>query len=74
MKQLMRERQQMASRPFASVAMVLEVGGDQEELQQCDAVGALVKLAAHCLKNRPSSSHHFLLSFSLFPPVVTSDC
>ncbi|XP_029376547.1 attractin-like protein 1 [Echeneis naucrates] len=30
----MRERQQMASRPFASVAVVLEVGGDQEELLQ----------------------------------------
>ncbi|XP_038159063.1 attractin-like protein 1 isoform X1 [Cyprinodon tularosa] len=33
-EQLMRERQQMASRPFASVAVALEVGGDQEELQQ----------------------------------------
>uniref|UniRef100_A0A7N9AWV3 Attractin-like 1a n=1 Tax=Mastacembelus armatus TaxID=205130 RepID=A0A7N9AWV3_9TELE len=33
-EQLMRERQQMASRPFASVAVVLEVGGDQEELLQ----------------------------------------
>lgn len=30
----MRERQQMASRPFASVAVALEVGGDQEELLQ----------------------------------------
>lgn len=30
----MRERQQMASRPFASVDVVLEVGGDQEELVQ----------------------------------------
>uniref|UniRef100_A0AAQ5XJI3 Attractin-like 1a n=1 Tax=Amphiprion ocellaris TaxID=80972 RepID=A0AAQ5XJI3_AMPOC len=33
-EQLMRERQQMASRPFASVAVALEVGGDQEELLQ----------------------------------------
>uniref|UniRef100_A0A8D3E264 Attractin-like 1a n=1 Tax=Scophthalmus maximus TaxID=52904 RepID=A0A8D3E264_SCOMX len=33
-EQLMRERQQMASRPFASVAVVLEVGGDREELLQ----------------------------------------
>ncbi|XP_035981975.1 attractin-like protein 1 [Fundulus heteroclitus] len=33
-EQLIRERQQMASRPFASVAVALEVGGDQEELQQ----------------------------------------
>uniref|UniRef100_A0A7N6BX10 Attractin-like 1a n=1 Tax=Anabas testudineus TaxID=64144 RepID=A0A7N6BX10_ANATE len=33
-EQLMRERQQMASRPFASVDVVLEVGGDQEELVQ----------------------------------------
>lgn len=30
----MRERQQMASRPFASVAVELEVGGNQEELLQ----------------------------------------
>lgn len=30
----MRERQQMASRPFASVAVALEAGGDQEELLQ----------------------------------------
>uniref|UniRef100_A0A8C7Z303 Attractin-like 1a n=1 Tax=Oryzias sinensis TaxID=183150 RepID=A0A8C7Z303_9TELE len=30
-EQLMRERQQMASRPFASVAVELEVGGNQEE-------------------------------------------
>lgn len=30
----MRERQQMASRPFASVAVALELGGDQEELLQ----------------------------------------
>uniref|UniRef100_M3ZEU0 Attractin like 1 n=1 Tax=Xiphophorus maculatus TaxID=8083 RepID=M3ZEU0_XIPMA len=29
-----RERQQMASRPFTSVAVALEVGGNQEELQQ----------------------------------------
>lgn len=34
LQQLMRERQQMASRPFGSVAVVLEVGGDQEELLQ----------------------------------------
>uniref|UniRef100_A0A8C4ZJK4 Attractin-like 1a n=1 Tax=Gadus morhua TaxID=8049 RepID=A0A8C4ZJK4_GADMO len=33
-EQLMRERQQMASRPFASVSMLIEVGGDQEELLQ----------------------------------------
>ncbi|KAF3841717.1 hypothetical protein F7725_023668, partial [Dissostichus mawsoni] len=33
-KQLMRERQQMASRPFSSVAVALEVGGDREELLQ----------------------------------------
>uniref|UniRef100_A0A3B3DQB2 Attractin-like 1a n=1 Tax=Oryzias melastigma TaxID=30732 RepID=A0A3B3DQB2_ORYME len=33
-EQLMRERQQMASRPFASVAVELEVGGNQEELLQ----------------------------------------
>uniref|UniRef100_A0A3P9DQ12 Attractin-like 1a n=1 Tax=Maylandia zebra TaxID=106582 RepID=A0A3P9DQ12_9CICH len=31
-EQLMRERQQMASRPFASVTVALEVGDDQEEL------------------------------------------
>ncbi|XP_056290986.1 attractin-like protein 1 isoform X2 [Pseudoliparis swirei] len=31
---LMRERQQMASRPFASVNVALEAGGDQEELLQ----------------------------------------
>uniref|UniRef100_A0A3B5BCR4 Attractin-like protein 1 n=1 Tax=Stegastes partitus TaxID=144197 RepID=A0A3B5BCR4_9TELE len=37
-EQLMRERQQMASRPFASVAVALEVGGDQEELLQVRAV------------------------------------
>ncbi|KAK9541250.1 hypothetical protein VZT92_001309 [Zoarces viviparus] len=30
----MRERQQMASRPFASLNVALEVGGDQEELLQ----------------------------------------
>lgn len=30
----MRERQQMASRPFASVAVALDVGGDQEERLQ----------------------------------------
>lgn len=30
----MRERQQMASRPFASVAVALDVGGDREELLQ----------------------------------------
>uniref|UniRef100_A0A3B4FYQ4 Attractin-like protein 1 n=1 Tax=Pundamilia nyererei TaxID=303518 RepID=A0A3B4FYQ4_9CICH len=33
-EQLMRERQQMASRPFASVTVALEVGDDQEELLQ----------------------------------------
>uniref|UniRef100_A0A672H204 Attractin like 1 n=1 Tax=Salarias fasciatus TaxID=181472 RepID=A0A672H204_SALFA len=33
-EQLMRERQQMASRPFASVAVALEAGDDQEELLQ----------------------------------------
>uniref|UniRef100_A0AAQ4Q4F3 Attractin like 1 n=1 Tax=Gasterosteus aculeatus aculeatus TaxID=481459 RepID=A0AAQ4Q4F3_GASAC len=33
-EQLMRERQQMASRPFASVNVALEAGGDQEELSQ----------------------------------------
>ncbi|XP_072523042.1 attractin-like protein 1 [Salminus brasiliensis] len=33
-EQLMRERQQMASRPFASVAMALDVGGDQVDLLQ----------------------------------------
>uniref|UniRef100_A0A3Q4H2V4 Attractin-like 1a n=1 Tax=Neolamprologus brichardi TaxID=32507 RepID=A0A3Q4H2V4_NEOBR len=32
--QLMRERQQMASRPFASVTVALEAGDDQEELLQ----------------------------------------
>lgn len=30
----MRERQQMASRPFASVAVTLDVGGTQIELLQ----------------------------------------
>lgn len=30
----MRERQQMASRPFASVAVALDVACDQEELLQ----------------------------------------
>lgn len=34
LQQLMRERQQMASRPFASVAVELEAAGDEEELQQ----------------------------------------
>lgn len=34
LQQLMRERQQMASRPFASVAVALELGADQEELLQ----------------------------------------
>ncbi|XP_054653983.1 attractin-like protein 1 isoform X3 [Dunckerocampus dactyliophorus] len=33
-EQLMRERQQMASRPFAAVTVALEVGGDQEEWLQ----------------------------------------
>ncbi|KAM6956454.1 attractin-like protein 1 [Aplochiton taeniatus] len=33
-EQLMRERQQMASRPFASVNVALEVGGDQDDLLQ----------------------------------------
>uniref|UniRef100_A0A672MCW2 Attractin like 1 n=1 Tax=Sinocyclocheilus grahami TaxID=75366 RepID=A0A672MCW2_SINGR len=33
-EQLMRERQQMASRPFASVAVTLDVGGTQIELLQ----------------------------------------
>uniref|UniRef100_A0A8B9L738 Attractin-like 1b n=1 Tax=Astyanax mexicanus TaxID=7994 RepID=A0A8B9L738_ASTMX len=33
-EQLMRERQQMASRPFASVAMALDVGGGQVDLLQ----------------------------------------
>ncbi|XP_034040368.1 attractin-like protein 1 isoform X2 [Thalassophryne amazonica] len=33
-EQLMRERQQMASRPFASVTVALEAGSDQEELLQ----------------------------------------
>uniref|UniRef100_A0A674N8Z9 Attractin like 1 n=1 Tax=Takifugu rubripes TaxID=31033 RepID=A0A674N8Z9_TAKRU len=32
--QLMRERQQMASRPFASVAVALDAGSDREELLQ----------------------------------------
>lgn len=34
LQQLMRERQQMASRPFASVAVALDVGSDREELLQ----------------------------------------
>ncbi|XP_062285983.1 attractin-like protein 1 [Scomber scombrus] len=42
-EQLMRERQQMASRPFASVAVALEVGGDQEELLQGRKEGAVPK-------------------------------
>lgn len=33
-EQLMRERQQMASRPFASVAMALDAGGDKVDLLQ----------------------------------------
>ncbi|XP_029691394.1 attractin-like protein 1 isoform X5 [Takifugu rubripes] len=33
-EQLMRERQQMASRPFASVAVALDAGSDREELLQ----------------------------------------
>lgn len=34
LQQLMRERQQMASRPFASVAVTLDVGDTQVELLQ----------------------------------------
>jgi len=34
LQQLMRERQQMASRPFASVAVTLDVGSTQVELLQ----------------------------------------
>lgn len=34
LQQLMRERQQMASRPFASVAVTLDLGGTQIELLQ----------------------------------------
>lgn len=33
-QQLMRERQQMASRPFASVAVALDVRGEQAEMLQ----------------------------------------
>lgn len=34
LQQLMRERQQMASRPFASVTVALEAPEDEEELLQ----------------------------------------
>lgn len=44
LQQLMRERQQMASRPFASVAVALDVGGTEVELLQG---GIEVSLTSH---------------------------
>lgn len=44
----MRERQQMASRPFASVAVALELGGDQEELLQVSATHTHTQIHISC--------------------------
>lgn len=43
----MRERQQMASRPFASVAVALELGGDQEELLQVSVTYSITHMHPH---------------------------
>nr|XP_013013877.1 attractin-like protein 1 [Cavia porcellus] len=44
-EQLLRERQQMASRPFASVDVALEVGAEQADFLR----GPLEELTAKCL-------------------------
>ena len=47
----------MASRPFASVAVVLEVGGDQEELLQ---VGGITQTWTHThreMNNTKDNTH-----------------
>lgn len=45
LQQLMRERQQMASRPFASVAVSLEARGELTEVLQ-----PIVDVSPHCLR------------------------
>lgn len=48
-QQLMRERQQMASRPFASVDVALEVGAEQTDfLRGPLEVGTVVLTRDHC--------------------------
>lgn len=49
LQQLMRERQQMASRPFASVAVALDARGEQTEMVQpmVDVSPVLVCLHIH---------------------------
>ncbi|XP_066549769.1 attractin-like protein 1 isoform X1 [Amia ocellicauda] len=52
-EQLMRERQQMASRPFASVDVALEVGGEQTDLLQGPLEGAPKPIAVEpCSGNK----------------------
>ncbi|XP_062330450.1 attractin-like protein 1 isoform X2 [Osmerus eperlanus] len=67
-RELMRERQQMASRPFASVAVALDIGGEQTELlsggvegppkpvamEPCSGGRAAVLTVLMCLPSGPS--------------------
>lgn len=52
LQQLMRERQQMASRPFASVAVALDARGEQTELLQ-----PVVDVSNACLLKTHTHTH-----------------
>lgn len=65
LQQLMRERQQMASRPFASVAVALDARGEQTEMLQpvVDVSPVLVCLHIHEDKVMSSSISFILYYF-----------
>lgn len=51
----MRERQQMASRPFASVAVALDARGEQTELLQ-----PVVDVSIACLHTNTHTDHYWI--------------
>ena len=57
LQQLMRERQQMASRPFASVAVALDARGEQTELLQSAVDVSLARLLTHTNTHKHEHTH-----------------
>lgn len=57
LQQLMRERQQMASRPFASVAVSLDARGELTEVLQ-----PVVDVSPHCLLKQRQITHRCFAS------------
>lgn len=58
MQQLMRERQQMASRPFASVAVALDASGEQMDLMQATIDVSPPGFPSHTCTNTHTCSYH----------------